>query len=106
MTAELERLDQVCVLFSGGQAVGCGAFQIIRDETAELKQLYVRPECRRRGYARQLLEVLELQAMFQGCGRVEFRPVRGTKEVAALGAAMEYRNIPGDTKNGMAKDLL
>src|SRR5436309_8376595 len=46
------------LLFEGETAAGCGALRPFRDNTAEMKRLYVRPEFRRRGYARVLSEKL------------------------------------------------
>ncbi len=42
-----------------GAAVGCGAVRFIRDEYAEIKRMYVRPEWRGRGVAQALLRELE-----------------------------------------------
>ena len=66
----LDDIRQACLLLRDGQVVACGAFRAMEEGTAELNWVYVRPEHRRRGCARQVVEVLELQALFQGFGRM------------------------------------
>lgn len=90
----IEDLEQVCLLLREGQAVACGAFRRLDEATAELKRIYVRLAFRRRGYARQLVELLELQAMFQGYGRAALETGREMHEAVALYTAMGYREVP------------
>lgn len=51
---------------ANGTAVGCGAV-VVTGSQGELKRMYVRPESRGRGVARQILVELEACAARQGC---------------------------------------
>lgn len=48
------------------RAVGCGAI-VLHSNYGEVKRMYVHPESRGRGTARQILDVLESAAHFRGC---------------------------------------
>lgn len=84
---------QACLLLRDGQVVACGAFRAMEEGTAELNWVYVRPEHRRRGCARQVVEVLELQALFQGFGRMVMEIGRDIPEAISLYRKMGYREI-------------
>jgi len=43
----------------GGVALGCGAYQLQRDGSAELKSMFVVPEARGRGVGRSILAAIE-----------------------------------------------
>ncbi len=45
--------------FADGTVAGCGAVQTIADEVGEIKRMWIAPDQRGRGIARQLLERLE-----------------------------------------------
>jgi putative acetyltransferase len=49
-----------------GAPIGCGAI-VINPEYGEVKRMYVRPQARGQGVARQLMETLEAKAMQNGC---------------------------------------
>ncbi len=56
LTSELEKPDSVClVALSNGEVVGFLAFEKILDEGSVI-EVAVRPECRRKGIARELLQ--------------------------------------------------
>ena len=74
--------------------------------TAELNWVYVRPEHRRRGCARQVVEVLELQALFQGFGRMVMEIGRDIPEAISLYRKMGYREIETLTIFADNKDTL
>lgn len=68
---ELAALKQSNVLFAvarnpAGAAIGCGAI-VLTPEFAELKRMYVRPEARGQGVAKKVLDLLESEALAQGC---------------------------------------
>lgn len=87
----LEHIRQACLLMQEGQAAACGAFQELDGETAELKRVYVCSDRRRRGYARQLVEMLELQALFGGYSRMVLETGREMPEALALYTRLGYR---------------
>ncbi|MCW7539671.1 GNAT family N-acetyltransferase [Aquabacterium sp. A7-Y] len=49
-----------------GLATGCGAI-VLNDSYGEIKRMFVRPEARRNGTARQIIKFLEASARSQGC---------------------------------------
>ena len=49
---------RVLLAFAGGALVGCVAMRPVDDEACEMKRLYVRPEGRRLGTGRQLVQRL------------------------------------------------
>ena len=83
--------DTVCLILQDGQAVACGVFREVDEERAELTRLYVKPEFRRRGYARHLLDTLETQAIFQGFGVLCAAVEKNSKELQTLLRSMEYQ---------------
>lgn len=68
---DLASLSQPNVLFVVARdgrhaAIGCGAI-VLNDAYGEVKRMYVRPEARSRGVARQIIETLEAVARATGC---------------------------------------
>jgi GNAT superfamily N-acetyltransferase len=54
------------VAYRNGRAVGCGGVKRIDERTAEIKRIYVTPEARGIGVARELLSSLERAAKHAG----------------------------------------
>jgi putative acetyltransferase len=65
-----------------GQAVGCGAV-VLAAEYGELKRLYVRPQQRGVGLAKQILQTLETAAIASGCHELKLES--GPYQPEALG---------------------
>jgi putative acetyltransferase len=53
-----------------GVAVGCGAVRLRDEKTVEVKRMYVDPEVRGRGVAKEILERLEADARAMGASRL------------------------------------
>lgn len=81
------------VLEEDGQVVGCGGFGPISDSVCELQKLYVTRAYRGKGYARQLLAVIEEEARLAGYQQMYLES--STKLVAALNLyeKMGYRHL-------------
>ncbi len=54
------------IAMDGVMTAACGCFKPYDAETVEIKRMYVKPEYRGRGVARELLKRLEAQAKLQG----------------------------------------
>ena len=102
----LEKIEAACLLLVDGTPAACGAIQPLDGDTAELKRVYVLPEFRRRGLARQVVEQLELQALFQGFGRMVMEIGRDIPEAISLYRKMGYREIETLTIFADNKDTL
>lgn len=87
----LERIEAVCLLLADGRAAACGAIQPLDGESAELKRVYVLPEYRRQGMARQVVEQLELQAVFRGYRFLALETGRAMPEAVGLYTKLGYR---------------
>jgi GNAT superfamily N-acetyltransferase len=77
--------------------VACGGLRRLDARTAEIKRMYVRPEHRRRGRARQLLGALEQAARELGYTRVRLDTGPLQPEAAALYASAGYHAIDAYT---------
>ena len=74
------------VAYAGQEAVGMGALRLLVPGTAEIKRMYVVPECRGAGIARRILEELERRAQQHG-----LRAVRLEANARLIGANRMYR---------------
>ncbi len=77
-----------------GRPIGCGAIRSLEEEVGEIKRMYVRPDARRRGIARQVLTRLETIA--RELGFLILRLETGTRqpEAIALYERHGYQRIP------------
>jgi putative acetyltransferase len=66
-----------------GQAAGCGAV-VLSTEYGELKRMFVRPQQRGLGLARQILQTLENAAIEAGCGELKLESGPYQLEALAL----------------------
>ena len=57
---------RLLLVVEGEAVLGCGGLRPISPKVAEIKRMYVRPEARRRGLGRQLLDALLAAAQQQG----------------------------------------
>lgn len=75
--------------------VGCGALQHVRTGVLEVRRMFVRPDCRRRGIARALVRALVARARAQGATTV--RLVTGDRQPAAVALYLEagFSQVPG-----------
>jgi GNAT superfamily N-acetyltransferase len=78
----------------GGRAVGCGAVRRIEPTTAEIKRMYVTPEARGHGVARQILAALEAEARRIGATRVVLETGERQHEAIALYTRAGFARIP------------
>ncbi len=60
---KIDTIKHVVVAYKNEVAVGCGAFKHFDGETAEVKRMFVSPQCRGEGIATKILNELELWAL-------------------------------------------
>ena len=87
----LEKIEAACLLLLDGTPAACGAIQPLDKDTAEIKRVYALPEFRRRGLARQVVEQLELQALFHGYRFMALETGRAMPEAIGLYTKLGYR---------------
>tara|TARA_R110000787_G_scaffold199216_2_gene310256 strand:+ start:1216 stop:1665 length:450 start_codon:yes stop_codon:yes gene_type:complete len=66
----LEKIKKVVVAYKEGIPIGCGAFRKVDDSSVEIKRMYVKPNERGSGVAKEILNFLEIWAKenkFQKC---------------------------------------
>lgn len=91
---DLATLAQPNVLFAvardaDGAAIGCGAV-VLDSSYGEVKRMYVRPEARGYGAARQIIEILEATAYAQGCRQLMLETGPYQAEALAFYAKQGY----------------
>lgn len=79
----IELLNTVVVAYVDGQPVACGAFKPYDAATVEIKRMFVRPELRGKGLARQVLRELESWAQELGFSQAVLET--GRKQIEAMG---------------------
>ena len=72
---------------------GCGALLDLGDGTAEIKRMFVRPDHRRLGLSRRLLEELEREALRRGFDRVRLETGERQPEAMGLYRSAGYEEI-------------
>jgi putative acetyltransferase len=77
-----------------GRAVGCGAFRLWEAGVAEVKRMYVEPDVRGRGIARQLLAELEAHARRAGYATIRLETGTAQPEAVRLYETAGYHRIP------------
>jgi drug/metabolite transporter (DMT)-like permease/GNAT superfamily N-acetyltransferase len=90
------------VVYDDGRAIACGGIRALPDGTAELKRMYVVPDARGRGVARQLLARLEDEARRLGYHRLRLDTASQLNEAQALYRSSGYREIDDYTGNNAA----
>lgn len=78
-----------------GRAIGCIGVRHHEEQVGEIKRMYVRPEHRRRGYARALLVAAEDRARELGYTALVLETGEPQPEAMALYEDHGYRRIPG-----------
>jgi DNA-binding MarR family transcriptional regulator/GNAT superfamily N-acetyltransferase len=82
------------VALEGSEAVGCGIWQPLSPGVAEIRHLWISPDCRGLGLGRRLLAELENRAGAQGFRTLRLSTNKALPEAAALYRSGGYREIP------------
>ena len=78
----LEELSKVFIGYVDDQAIACGGYKMIDEETAELKRMYVKDFYRGKKYGEKLLKHIEKEIIQSGVDQLILET--GTKQVAAV----------------------
>jgi ribosomal protein S18 acetylase RimI-like enzyme len=84
---------------SAGEAIGCVALRKLEQDTCEMKRLYVRPEFRGKGAARNLVEGLIGEARSIGYRRMVLDTLPSMEAAHKLYRTLGFREIPPYPKN-------
>jgi putative acetyltransferase len=88
------RIRHVIVAYREGQAVGCGAFKLYNERTAEIKRMFVRAAFRGQGIAGQILTELESWAQENNFHQCILETGFNQPEAIALYQKSGYSRIP------------
>ncbi len=86
----LEGMAGAVVAYEDSKPCGCCCWKPFDAVTAEIKRMYVRPEYRRKGVAKNLIDKLELHAARNGCHRAVLETAKDTAESVAFYHAVGY----------------
>jgi GNAT superfamily N-acetyltransferase len=90
----IENLQHTIVAYQDDEPVGCGAFKPFDDHSVEIKRMYLKPEHRGSGIAREILKALETWAKEIGYKRTVLET--GSRQVEAVKFYYKsgYQRIP------------
>jgi GNAT superfamily N-acetyltransferase len=81
------------VAYEDGEAIACGCWKAIGEDTAEIKRIYVLPQHRRKGAASRIIAALETDIFAAGKHRSILETARTTADSEALYLSLGYREI-------------
>lgn len=82
------------LVYKDGQPVGCAGVRRLDGDTAELKRMYVRPECRGLHIGKELLERALLAARELGYSKMRLDTLRSMTQAQKLYKSFGFRAIP------------
>jgi putative acetyltransferase len=90
----LDNIKNVVIAYQNNQAIGCGAFKKLDNETIEIKRMYVKFAHRGSGTAQAILNSLELWASEKGFKKCILET--GNRQVEAIKFYKKagYKSIP------------
>jgi putative acetyltransferase len=87
------KVTDVALLMDGDRAAACGGFKYYEAGTAEIKRVLTRPEYRKRGCARAVMDALETRAAAQGYSRLILETGRMMSPAIGLYTAIGFHRI-------------
>jgi len=86
----LNDIVDIWVAYEGNTPVGCAAFKLYEDKTAEVKRVFVKPVYRGKGIAKALMRALEEKAWEKGYKFLLLETGKRFKEAVGLYQSMGY----------------
>ncbi|MHC5595830.1 MAG: GNAT family N-acetyltransferase [Nostoc sp.] len=77
----------------GAKVAGCACLRKIGEDVGEIKRMYVKPEFRRKGIGRSLLEAIINEAIYIGYSRIRLDSTPFAKEAQTLYRAFGFQDI-------------
>lgn len=75
------------------KVAGCACLRKIGEDVGEIKRMYVKPEFRRKGIGRSLLEAIINEAIYIGYSRIRLDSAPLAKEAQALYRTLGFQDI-------------
>lgn len=86
-------IENVLIVRSGGEAVACAGLKGYSDEDAEIKRVWVEPECRGKHIATEMMELLEEKARQRGFARLILQTREIMGDAVGLYTRLGYHRI-------------
>jgi len=90
----LDNIKNVVIAYQDSQAIGCGAFKKLDNETIEIKRMYVKFAHRGSGTAQAILNSLELWASEKGFKKCILETGNRQVEAVKFYKKAGYKSIP------------
>ena len=90
----LDNIKNVVIAYQDNQAIGCGAFKKLDNETIEIKRMYVKFAHRGSGTAQAILNSLELWASEKGFKKCILETGNRQVEAIKFYKKFGYKSIP------------
>jgi len=90
----LDNIKNVVIAYQDSQAIGCGAFKKLDNETIEIKRMYVKFAHRGSGTAQAILNSLELWALEKGFKKCILETGNRQVEAIKFYKKFGYKSIP------------
>ena len=88
-----------------GELVGCGVIRKIREDAAELKRMFVRPETQGAGLGRQLFEKRIAEARKMGCRFLYADTIKGNTAMLSMYEKYGFSYISRYPENANSSEL-
>ena len=89
-----DAIKHVIVFYENDIAVGCGAFRKKKEDTVEIKRMFVHPDYRKKGIASSVLAALEIWAKEVGYKNTILETGKNQPEAINLYQKLNYTIIP------------